>query len=72
MDQFATQLTFARNTVICAADMLIALGHSGFAKLLLELDLPYAEIGQGSGLMQRATSLAEFAVKNPTYVTSEQ
>ncbi len=90
---------YARQTVISAADMLKALGHTGFDHFLLELDLPDKSVGQSNlftapptslaaavqkkdlletfglggfdrfspegGLMARATSLAEYAIKNP-------
>jgi hypothetical protein len=49
--------SYARQTVISAADMLKALGHTGFDRFLLELDLPDQSVGKGNGLMARATSL---------------
>jgi hypothetical protein len=36
-----------------------ALGHSGFNRFLMELNLPDQSVGAGSGLMARATSLAQ-------------
>ena len=63
--------TYARETVIAAANMLKALGHSGFEEFLLELDLP-SEVGTGDGLLARATSLAKFSLDNPTRLTPER
>jgi hypothetical protein len=62
---------FKRGTIIAAAAMLKALGHSGLDKFLLELDLPDDRIGQGSGLEARTNSLAQFALKNPEFITAE-
>ena len=64
--------TYSRQTVIAAADMLKALGHSGFDRFLLELELPDDQTGRGSGLLARATSLAEYAVRNPTQSTPDR
>lgn len=64
--------TYARQTVIAAADMLKALGHTGFDRFLLELELLDENAGKGSGLLARATSLAEYAIKNPTVLTPER
>ena len=64
--------SYARQTVISAADMLKALGHNGFDRFLLELDLPDQSVGKGNGLMARATSLAEYAIRNPEQLTPER
>ena len=64
--------SYNRQTVIAAADMLKALGHTGFDRFLLELELPDNQAGKGSGLLARATSLAEYAVKNPTQITPDR
>ncbi len=66
------QPSYARRTVLAAADMLKALGHTGFDRFLLELDLPDDDIGKGSGLLARATSLANFAIKNAGHLTPER
>ncbi|MGR9438413.1 TIR domain-containing protein (plasmid) [Rhizobium leguminosarum] len=60
----------SRLLVIASADMLKALGHSGFDALSLEWDLPEG-VGQGSGLMARATSLAKYALTDPDLRTPE-
>jgi predicted nucleotide-binding protein len=52
--------------------MLKALGHSGLDRLLLELDLTDQGVGTGSGLKARATSLAEYAIRNPARLTPER
>ena len=65
------QPSYARRTVIAAVDMLKALGHSGFDRFLLELNLADGEAGRGAGLLARATSLVNFAVKNPDLFTLE-
>ena len=65
-------LTYSRQTVIAAADMLKALGHSGFDRFLLELELPDEQAGRGPGLLARATSLAEYAIRNPTQPTPDR
>jgi hypothetical protein len=64
--------TYARETVIAAADMLKALGHTGFDRFILELDLPDCDVGRGNGLLARATSLAAYAMNNPTTLTPER
>lgn len=55
----------SRTTVIAAANMLKAEGHSGFEALRLEYDLHHTDAGLGSGLMAWATSLATYALKIP-------
>lgn len=61
----------SRATVIAAANMLKAEGHSGFEALRLEYDLQHTDAGLGSGLMARATSLATYALQNPEVRTPE-
>jgi hypothetical protein len=63
---------YRRPTIIAAADMLKALGHSGFNRFLLELELPDDRIGEGTGLMDRATSLATYAFANPDRPTPDR
>jgi hypothetical protein len=63
---------YSRQTIIAAADMLKALGHTGFDRFLMELELPDPNVGRGSGLMARATSLADFAIKNPEFLSPER
>jgi len=72
MTQTSSPPSYSRQTIICAADMLKALGHSGFGRFLMELNLPDSTIGQGSGLMARATSLADFAIKNPEFLSPDR
>jgi predicted nucleotide-binding protein len=52
--------------------MLKALGHTGFDRFLLELDLPDRSVGKGNGLWARATSLAKYAINNPEQLTPER
>lgn len=61
----------SRTTVIAAANMLKAEGHSGFEALRLEYDLHHTDAGLGSGLMAWATSLATYALQNPEVRTPE-
>lgn len=61
----------SRATVIAAANMLKAEGHSGFEALRLEYGLQHTEAGVGSGLKARATSLATYALQNPEVRTPE-
>ena len=61
----------SRATVIAAANMLKAEGHSGFDALRLEYDLQHTDAGLGSGLMARATSLATYALQNPEVRTPD-
>nr|WP_232118093.1 nucleotide-binding protein [Luteimonas sp. XNQY3] len=51
--------------------MLKALGHSGFDRFLVQLGLPDPDVGKGSGLMARTTSLAKYAIEHPDAVTAE-
>ncbi len=55
----------SRQLLLTSANMLKALGHSGFEALRLEYDLLETSAGLGSGLAARATSLATYAVANP-------
>jgi hypothetical protein len=64
--------SYSRQIILCASDILKELGHSGFNRFLLELNLPDESIGRGSGLMARATSLAEFAIKNPEALSPDR
>jgi len=57
--------SISRQTVIEAAHILKSLGHSGFKRLLLELALEDTAAGHGSSLMDRANSLAQYALQNP-------
>ena len=61
----------SRATVIAAANMLKAEGHSGFDAIRLEYDLQHTDAGLGSGLMARATSLASYALENPDVRTPD-
>ena len=61
----------SRKTILAAADMLKALGHSGFDRFLMELGLMDTEAGRGSGLMARANSLAKYAIEHPDARTAE-
>jgi predicted nucleotide-binding protein len=61
----------SRKTIIAASGMLKALGHSGFDHFLMELGLPDPDVGRGSGLMARTTSLAKYAIENPDIRTAE-
>lgn len=67
-------LTYKRRTVIAAAHMLKALGHSGFDKFLLELGSVVEGIAtrDRGGLDARATALAEFALRNPQALSEER
>lgn len=56
----------SRATVIAAANMLKAEGHSGFEALRLEYDLQHTVAGLGSGLMARATSLVTLPLGMPS------
>lgn len=64
--------SYSPQTVIAAADMLKSLGHSGLDRFLLELNLPDQSVGKGSELMDRATSLAEYVIKNSEQLTPER
>ncbi|WP_221975883.1 TIR domain-containing protein [Rhizobium laguerreae] len=61
----------SRKTIITAANLLKALGHSGFESFLLELGLADPEAGTGGNLVSRATSLARFAIDHPQSRTAE-
>ena len=62
---FDASPTYSRATVIAAAHMLKALGHTGINEFLLEAGL-LDGAAAGSGLQGRATSLAKYAIENPT------
>lgn len=64
--------SYSRQSIICAADMLKALGHTGFDRFLMEINLPDLNAGRGTSLMARATSLASFAINNPTFLSPER
>jgi hypothetical protein len=64
--------TYARETVIAAADMLKALGHTGFNRFLLEINLSDNDVEKDGGLLARATSLAKYAINNPTQLSPER
>jgi predicted nucleotide-binding protein len=63
--------TYARRTLLAAADMLKSLGHSGLSRFLLELGIENDGVGRGNGLMERANSLAKFAIDNPALRSPE-
>jgi hypothetical protein len=49
-----------RRLVLASTSILKALGHSGFDRMLLELGVP-EDVGTGSGLLARTTSLEDGA-----------
>lgn len=53
-----------RRLVLAATSILKALGHAGFDRMLLELGVP-EDVGAGSGLLARSTSLGRYALSNP-------
>jgi predicted nucleotide-binding protein len=55
----------SRGLVIASANMLKAEGHAGFKAMRLEWDLLDTDAGEGSGLAERATSLATYVLANP-------
>lgn len=61
----------SRGLVIASANMLKAEGHAGFKAMRLEWDLLDTDAGEGSGLAERATSLATYALANPELRTPE-
>jgi predicted nucleotide-binding protein len=61
----AASPTYSRATIIAAPHMLKALGHTGINEFLLEAGL-LDGAAAGSGLQGRATSLAKYAIENPT------
>lgn len=63
---------YPRRLIIAAADMLKALGHTGFKRFILEMGLPDQAAGQGSSLLDRANSLAEFVILNPHAVSPQR
>lgn len=62
---------YSRKTVLAASNVLKCLGHSGFDQMLLEFGLYDRNAGRGSGLLDRANSLATFAIENPGDQTAE-
>ncbi|MCQ1572104.1 nucleotide-binding protein [Neorhizobium galegae] len=62
---------YPRKTLLAAVQILKSLGHSGFERLLIEFGLPDENAGKGSGLMDRANSLAKFALQNPDERTAD-
>ena len=67
----AALATYSRGTIIAASHMLKALGHSGISEFLLEAGLPDSA-GEGGGLQAKVTSLAKFAIENPTECSPAQ
>ncbi|MGO6943051.1 TIR domain-containing protein [Rhizobium johnstonii] len=61
----------SRGLVIASANMLKAEGHAGFKAMRLEWDLLDTDAGEGSGLVERATALATYALANPELRTPE-
>jgi predicted nucleotide-binding protein len=53
-----------RRLVLAATSILKALGHAGFDRMLLELGVP-EDVGTGSGLLARSTSLGRYVLTNP-------
>lgn len=53
-----------RRLLLAATSLLKALGHSGFDRMLLELGVP-DDVGHGSGLLARTTSLGRYLLSNP-------
>ncbi|MGD9711381.1 MAG: TIR domain-containing protein [Thermomicrobiales bacterium] len=66
--------TYKRRTVIAAAHMLKALGHSGVDRFLLELGSVMQGVASRDrgGLDARATALAEFALENPQALSDDR
>lgn len=61
----------SRALVIASANVLRAVGHSGFNALRLEWNLDDTDAGSGGSLADRATSLATYALKDPELRTPE-
>ena len=61
----------SRKTVLTAADLLRALGHSSFDRFVLELGLSDSDIGQRGNLVDRSNSLAKYALANPEALTAD-
>ncbi len=53
-----------RRLVLACTSILKALGHAGFDRMLLELGVP-EDVGAGSGLLARSTSLGRYVLSNP-------
>ncbi|MDQ0322427.1 hypothetical protein QO002_004633 [Pararhizobium capsulatum DSM 1112] len=61
----------SRALVIASANVLRAVGHSGFNALRLEWNLDDTDAGSGGSVADRATSLATYALKDPELRTPE-
>jgi predicted nucleotide-binding protein len=61
----------SRDQVTSGAKLLKTLGHSGLDELLLDLGLESADVGSGSNLVTRATSLAKYALSDPEIRTAQ-
>lgn len=53
-----------RRLLLASTSILKALGHAGFDRMLLELGVP-EDVGAGSGLLARSTSLGRYVLSNP-------
>jgi hypothetical protein len=53
-----------RRLILASTSILKALGNSGFDRMLLEFGVP-EDVGMGSGLLARTTSLGRFVLSNP-------
>jgi hypothetical protein len=60
---------YPSDLVVAAAHILKGLGHDGFERMLLEMNLPDRGAGRGKTLMARANSLARYAIDNPAQRT---
>jgi hypothetical protein len=60
---------YPSDLLVAAAHILKALGHDGFERMLLEMNLPDRGVGRGKTLMARANSLARYAIDNPAQRT---
>lgn len=69
----AAKRDYTRRTIIAAADMLKALGHSGLDKFALELGdkLDLMSGRDQGGLEARVASMAQFVLRNPDALTEE-
>lgn len=57
-----------RRLILASTSLLKALGHAGFERVLLEFGVP-DDVGGGSGLLARTTSLGRYVMSNPDAVT---
>ncbi len=62
---------YSRKTVLAAIQVLKSLGHSGFDRLMLEIELSDSGAIAGGNLQDKANSLAKFALRYPEHLTSE-